>query len=113
MLYDMMKDYTEEGQAMLKAANYMEEHGHAKFAIVDENGHVCLLGALNMAVTGSVRGDSNQLSHICLDKIAAKLGLSTESYAMDAIDWNNAEERTKAEVVNILRATAEDCKVTA
>ena len=39
-------------QIAFKAADYMAEHGHCKYTLVDEAGRVCLEGAVRMIAYG-------------------------------------------------------------
>jgi hypothetical protein len=39
-------------EILLKAADYMEEHGKAQGMYVDEDGQVCAVGAITVAVAG-------------------------------------------------------------
>ena len=43
-------------QIAFKAADYMAEHGHCKYTLVDEAGRVCLEGAVRMAAYGRAFG---------------------------------------------------------
>ena len=44
-------------QIAFKAADYMTEHGHCKYTLMDEAGRVCLEGAVRMAAYGKITGD--------------------------------------------------------
>lgn len=115
-------DLNEVGKTLWAAANYMEEHGHVKGVLRDEQGRVCLLGAINMVVFGkesmhsrAAYDDPNitvrcKASRAVKDLLRDKLG--TE-YIYGEVYWNNQPERTKDEVVQVLRDAALTCKVTA
>lgn len=89
---------------LLDAADYMEKHGHCKSRLRDDEGRVCLWGAIN-AVTGA----KDYVAHLQLNlvnhvgRVAAHLGLLTPD---DAIRWNNAPGRTQEEAVSALRSAA-------
>lgn len=81
-----------------KAADLIESRGHAKGALIDHRGRLCLLGALNMAASGSPRHCVRGRNALCY----------VENYIDDwsGIDWNNRPERTPEEVIAVLRAAA-------
>jgi hypothetical protein len=98
----------EERRLLLKAADLMEARGHCKGRLATERFHgaVCLYGALYAAANHGDAWASGP--HIAKAGEAAllvrhALGLKN-SYS--EIDWNNAPERTKDEVVAKLRAVA-------
>jgi hypothetical protein len=100
--------------AMLKAADYIKEHGHAKLTLKDSEGRVCLLGALLTVTTGSAYGGSSaedRVADAAMDLLGMRLKEGNKpASAIDAIDWNNAEERTAEEVINLLKETGESLK---
>lgn len=113
MLHNPRNDYTLEGRLLLDAADYMDQHGHCKYMTWDPEGRVCLAGALIKVGSGPgwVPGTphwtpEDRLSDI-LELIRPNVG------GQHPIDWNNAEERTGEEVINMLRLTAEGQKITA
>lgn len=84
-------------KALLDAADYIDKHGHCKGEAVDKKGRSCLIGALEI-----VR---------IMDESATKPVMeirrylqSTRSY--DVIHWNDAPERTPAEVIGAMRECA-------
>ncbi len=105
MLYDPKSELNLIGRKLYEAANYMDEHGHAKRILMDIEGRVCLLGAISMAVDGTKDGISDLVSQ-CENACAKHSGVSIGIL----VDWNNAPERTKDEVVNLLKETAMKCK---
>lgn len=98
MLYNPLNDYDKVGQTMIKAASYIEEHGHTKFTTMDDKGRVCLLGALLEVDKGGT------VVIKCCNELAEKLG-------MCEITWNNMPERTGDEVIGLLRECAESHKI--
>ena len=44
-------------QIAFKAADYIAEHGHCKYTLMDEAGRVCLEGAVRMAAYGRIESD--------------------------------------------------------
>ena len=46
-------------QIAFKAADYMAEHGHCKYTLVDEAGRVCLEGAVRMAAYGEIADEES------------------------------------------------------
>ena len=86
----------------LKAANLIERRGHAKFVLEDSAGKLCIFGAINMSGTGV--SWSNSLAGTELMGVLAKdLGGSD---MQDVVRWNNQDNRTAREVVDLLRKVA-------
>lgn len=95
-------------EVLLKAADALEQRGHAKFRLVDGDGKMCIAGAIN-----SVQGEHRpeiwpypDRSYDLLQLVGNKV-LGPKATAPDVIHWNNQRERTGAEVVQALRDTAE------
>lgn len=99
-------------QLRLKAAEVLEQRGHTKHTLEDPTGAVCLIGAFNVALIGRsdhpwVNLDSDwrsQFHHI--DAAIRSMGFTISEFhsaKSNAIDWNNAPERTAAEVIARLR----------
>ena len=84
------------GSALLTAAAYMEQKGHAKWQLRDHSGAVCFNGAL-------FHGAGLATSDLWL---AAAQRCGFES-TMAAVTWNNVPERTGAEVIARLRTGAQ------
>jgi hypothetical protein len=89
-----------------KAANYMKAHGYVK-DYLEKDGRVCLLGAINIALTGdafSFPARSDKL----LECVATYLCRQNRKPlgSIDAVGWNNEFRRRKAEVIAALRGTA-------
>lgn len=79
---------------LLKAADYIDEHGWCQGDSGDASGRVCLVGALEMTINDRRRLKS------AADALRHSIGCSRLSR------WNDAPERTQAEVVAALRAAA-------
>jgi hypothetical protein len=98
MLYDPKWEQKAETRRILHlAASLIETNGHAKNALEDERGGLCLLGAIHKAQTGD----------------AARFGDNFEPYRLlmgaiggDIATWNNTAERTGAEASAMLRQAA-------
>ena len=59
---------------------------------LERNGAYCALGAMNFAATGDVFGDNGGASRVLMNAV----GEATEGWVAS---WNNAPERTHAEVM--------------
>ncbi len=109
MLYDPKwekpaVELTDWQRLLLKAAEIIEQRGHAKDALCDDRGAVCLLGALNVAATG-IPTTSDKRRSPALDAMGRHLGF-TGMVAMELVDWNNSPERTASDVTSAMRAAA-------
>lgn len=97
MLYDERWDrkpaVDECGQMLLRAADYIEEHGWCQHKLKDDEGRVCLLGAI-----WKVDGEGLNF----MPRVDRAAGVD----AGGLISWNNALGRTKQEVVDVLRRAA-------
>lgn len=119
MLYDPKwseaAQITKLQEVLLLAAEKLEKFGHIKNDMGDETRGFCVSGAIRAAsaeMTGTElprsvytrpNEDFYQLHLIGLDAVAKALGSEEK---MDAVDWNNAKERTKDEVIDLLRKVA-------
>lgn len=85
---------------MLKAADLIEKRGHCKGQLEDKAGRLCFVAALQTAF-GHPNYFSGNVSDykIAIDHADAFCG-------GNVVTWNNAPERTAAEVVAALRACA-------
>lgn len=103
MLYDPQweqKQKTESWRvALLKAADLIDEHGHAKRVFIDRKGRMCVVGAISMAVYGDPLRYGSESGEACE---WFKLAIGQQGIC----DWNNHKERTKEEVVAKLRKVA-------
>lgn len=88
-----------------KAADLIEERGHAKGILETFDGKLCLLGALNMAAWGSARHHSG--GYQALRYVEQFIPGNNDRWRRyNGVDWNNQPERTQEEVVAVLRAAA-------
>jgi hypothetical protein len=96
-----------ERQKMLEAADIIEERGHCKGVVENEQGNVCLYGALCFAFAGTAKMFYAAGAHDATVRVGEYLGLNGPFGAGSAaVRWNNAPERTKEDVVNALRGAA-------
>jgi hypothetical protein len=112
----------------LKAAQVIESNGHAKgdFYNIPESSYgislgrcewpVCALGALSIAVFGDPYPPrENQDGHTEFAAIAARLNARIDFNAEPQVEpmvrianWNDAEERTAADVIAVFERTARE-----
>lgn len=85
---------------LLKAADYMDEHGLAKHNFCTETGEVCALGAIAAVVIGDPAGGWELADQAFA--LFSKTGAPGELAV-----WNDRKSRTKAQVVAKLREMAE------
>lgn len=98
-------------EVLIKAAAYMQRHGHARGQLENTKGAVCLAGAINKVLTGDPQSWPPRTDRL-LKRIARYLGFKVgyDDY-YPAITWNNQNGRTKRQVVAALRATAKQLPV--
>ncbi len=104
-------DLNEVGKALWGAAAYMEEHGHCKKTLRNNDGHVCLNGALMMTV-----GFNGLIHKECIESLAQAKGITGDHWfnkEHKLVLWNNLPETTGEDVINLFRQAAITCKVTA
>jgi hypothetical protein len=84
----------------------LAERGWCRGDYEDEQGHVCARGAINLVVTGLPweEGEHNPLATSATWALAKYLN---GYWAADVSDWNDAAERTEAEVRAALLAAAQ------
>lgn len=82
-------------EALIKAADYMDEHGFCQGTLVDSNGRVCILGALLRANQGGDRTRVSQAQAHLRDFLPVSI-----------VGWNDARGRSKEEAVAALRQCA-------
>ena len=81
-------------EVLLKAAEYIEEHGWCQHAFGEPDGRVCLEGAINRtAYNGSERDAA-------VRRMIGHLNGQTPAF------WNDMRGRTKEEVIAALREAA-------
>ncbi len=86
------------GEVLLRAADYMEKHGHCKFKLKNVYGAVCFNGALIEALRG-YGPDTDCGTYRAATK---RCGFADSN---ESARWNNAPERTAADVIARLRAS--------
>jgi hypothetical protein len=87
------------------AADAIEQKGHAKYALITDTGAMCIMGAINYVATGDACDYDNRLFQGDYNvRIIEPLEQFTGG--RNPIGWNNAPERTKEEVVAMLRKAA-------
>ena len=95
---------------LLKAADQLEKHGHAKHALKDYDGRMCFLGALEEVGCFAHTPDCVAAS----TATCKAAGISFESPGAwgsrgvigRIVDWNNQPARTGQEVIDAMRAAA-------
>jgi len=93
-------------EALLKAAEYIEDHGHCQFELQDQEGRVCARGALLAVLTGDPNRHTDSDPAYMLRVEAERMVESTVG-AQYIITWNNQEGRTEGEVVRAFRKAAQ------
>src|SRR5882672_7633267 len=111
MFYNPLNVYNEIGQTLLKAADYIEEYGHHKGGYEWVSNSVCIFGAIGMVTVGtaciySAKGKQTEKN----------LAVRCERALYDKVRahvprWNDAAERTKEDVIGLLRKVAEEHKL--
>lgn len=113
MLYDPnWKPLSKTGLIASRAADLIEEHGHLKHYLGDKNQGFCLLGAVMEASRESHQyygplwcAISEQVSARVGDRVSVP-AVTVVTKDTRAIKWNNHEDTTKEEVIQILREVA-------
>ena len=97
----------EVGRGLMRAANYMREHGHCKFCSSNNDGNVCLNGALFKTVSFS-------LHRKCIERLAQVKGIEGGLINKEdgLVEWNNKHETTGEDVISLFEQAAETCRVT-
>jgi hypothetical protein len=121
MLYDPNwqksepKQLTKQQQVLLNAAEKIEKYGHIKNDMGAESRGYCLSGAIRAASFDEIGYTESDLKGYTEDRYALHTGgLTAVCMVMgmpylawhEAIHWNNELERTKGEVVDVLRKAA-------
>lgn len=107
----MDKYMTQDAEVLEKAADLIDTVGHCKHRLydTDRDGQViayCLIGGI-WAALGTEHATTTGR------RLLDRLGFKKFGYvdaAVSIIDWNNADERTGAEVVDLLKETAKDLR---
>lgn len=98
-------------EVLLEAADYLENRGWTRGVYADENGCLCLAGALNLATIGraapypysSITDQQWALARQVTDLIEERCGIES---GPALAEWNDAPDRTRSEVVSMLRRAA-------
>lgn len=90
---------------LLKAADYIEKHGHIKGKLWDNYGRVCAIGAVGKVADDHffVKRDSQE----ALIRLEAAVGGVCN---IGIAEWNNKPERTPEEVIAKFKEVAYDPK---
>lgn len=105
MLYNKNWNRNRVARLLLEAADLIEHHGHTKNQLYGPDGSMCLMGALEKA--RAVKDvDSYAAMQGAARAVADTLKLGWYCPIVDAVEWNNAPERTGAEVVDAMRQAA-------
>ncbi|MBW1603449.1 hypothetical protein JJV70_15315 [Streptomyces sp. JJ66] len=109
------QSHSELSAVFTAAADYINAHGLAKGIFAYASGACCTVGALSVAASGSAL---DAASDVCMDMplvlfaaleaMAGRLPDVNEDPVEQIAQWNDAPERTAAEVVAELRAAAAD-----
>lgn len=91
---------TEAQRVCVEAADYIEKYGWCQGTIAKPTGDVCLMGALRAAA-----GIPDKAQWTALGTAALNLVHATLPCILPA-DWNDEEQRTKDEVVALLRSAS-------
>ena len=114
MLNNKNWDLDEVGQTLNKAADLIEQYGHAKFTVQDAEGRMCIQGAVYMAINDNVDWNDTPLSTKSFEALSSHLGLKftfQHEALVNVCKWNNYEAQSKNEVLNLLRTVASKRKV--
>jgi hypothetical protein len=112
---------SDTGETLAKAADYIDEHGHHKGAFY-HRGAVCARGAINAVLyddadeCGEFEGEATMVAQALADHIGivSTLDTGSETFVVPAIArWNDAPERTAAEVMAAMRECAAELAGTA
>ena len=87
---------------LLRAADLIEQRGLCKGMQQDELGRLCIAGAVLLASDCYIGSAHNEAGLLAVDRFLRHIG----SDDCGPAPWNNAPERTQAEVVAALRAAA-------
>lgn len=100
-----VKELDAASRLLLKAADCIEERGLAKNCQQDAKGRLCAYGALMLANGGTPEGFNDGRDRAAIREASERLTKAVGCKYGPA-SWNNAPERTKAEVVAKMRAVA-------
>lgn len=104
---ELMSD--QGAQLAEECAKLVAERGHCKKDMVDENGAICLYGALNLATSGNV--ELFMIEHPgslpVLMALKKRLNVCDDS---DLFWWNDNPQTTGEDVILLFKHVAEDLR---
>jgi hypothetical protein len=112
MLHDPRHDLPEWKRILLRAHEIIEERGWCQLALLEDDGSVCLEGAVMLA--SGVALLENPACHITPRGGEAEMASAMNAIRMlrqrltsagDVADWNDEHGRTKDEVLKLIRDT--------
>lgn len=92
-------------EILRNAAGIMKRQGHARFYLVGPNNEVCLMGAINQALTGRPTRWLSRADRL-RDMVGIYLYRNKITTLGSPVAWNNQEATTGAQVISALRGTA-------
>lgn len=105
-----VRELDQATRLLLNAASLLERVGHCKGIRLDGEGRHCVLGAIDVAAgydPENVMDESkNAAWHDAVNRIATFIYGDAGEANWRAAKWNNAPERTAAEVISTLRTVA-------
>ena len=94
-----------ERRLLLRAAEVLRDRGHCKNVIEDEHGRVCAMGAL--LVAARIQNYSSRTnSCAAIELIQKRINSGLVDHWLGMVQWNNAPERTAAEVIEMFEQAA-------
>ena len=103
------KPLTAEGELLLAAADYLENHGWCQGKLTEPNGAACAIGAMHCGIGAlrfGERPDTDKGLRISETITGFSLYLAKQTGNGRIADWNDAPGRTKEQVVSMLREAA-------
>lgn len=102
-----MTDKT-NAEVLRGAADYIEEHGLARFRRLTDDGRACIVGAVEIARHGAVEieREDNPYDDPALRFVEQIVGT-------DPSHWSDKEDRSAHEVVTVLRTAADSAEAQA
>lgn len=92
------------GRVLIEAAHAIRTRGHTQHELVSDDGRLCMIGAINFVRTGSAEFQADYGGMQYTGRVADFLFGRTSHTR--AVMWNNAPERTAAEVIAALEDAA-------
>lgn len=93
-------------EALMAAADLIEQHGLAQDMFLSADGRYCAWGAINKAVTGIADDALNPLSGEAVSRLQKFLDRVEPHDVRSVTVWNDAYGRTADEVIEALRDAA-------